>query len=130
MCCVGDIILIKEFKNEDGQVIPIHPFVVVDDQEDKIQGLDFDMVGVLMSSFKNDEHRRRKLSMRQNLEITVEDGVKKDGYLKANQLHYFKKENTNYITVGKVDDDLLEALLELIQTLNRVIVNTRNLVND
>lgn len=36
MCCVGDIILIKEFKNEDGQVIPIHPFVVVDDQEDKI----------------------------------------------------------------------------------------------
>lgn len=57
--------------------MPIHPFVVVDDQEDTIQGLDFDMVGVLMSGFKNDEHRRKKLSMRQNLEITVEDGVKK-----------------------------------------------------
>lgn len=110
--------------------MPIHPFEVVDDQEDTIQGLDFDMVGVLMSGFKNDEHRRKKLSMRQNLEITVEDGVKKDGYLKANQLHYFKKEITDYVTVGKVDDDLLEALLELIQTFNKIIVNTRNLVPD
>lgn len=128
MCCVGDIILIKNFKNEDGKKVSMHPFVIVDDQEDIIKGLDFDMVGVLMSSFKNEEHRLKKLSYKQNIEITVKDGVKKNGYLKANQLHYFQKRNTDYIVLGKVDEKLLCTLINLIQELPYLIINTENLI--
>lgn len=127
MCSVGDIILIKKFTDENGEVVPVHPFVVVDDQEDKIRGLDFDLVCVLMSSFKNRKHKKDKLKLKQNLEITVKDGVKKDGFLKANTLHYFLKKDTDYILVAKVDDDLLDELLDLIQELNSIITNTTNL---
>ena len=72
----------------------------------------------------------KKLSMKQNLEITVEDGVKKDGFIKANQIHYFQKDKLDYIVVGSVTPELFAELMKLIEELfkdEEILVNTSNL---
>lgn len=33
MCKLGDIIVVKEFKNEYGETIPKHSFVVINDEK-------------------------------------------------------------------------------------------------
>lgn len=102
----------------------------MNDSEGKIEGLPFDLTCSVMSSFKNEEHRKKKLSMKQNLEITVEDGVKKDGFIKANQIHYFQKDKLDYIVVGSVTPELFAELMKLIEELfkdEEILVNTSNL---
>ena len=114
MCRVGDIILIRKYIGEDGTRQRNHPFIVLNDSEGKIEGLPFDLTCSVMSSFKNEEHRKKKLSMKQNLEITVEDGVKKD----------------DYIVVGSVTPELFAELMKLIEELfkdEEILVNTSNL---
>lgn len=66
-----------------------------------------------MSSFKSDKHKRLKLKYIENIEIN-----KKDGYIKADQLHYFSKSKTTYYVVGQVDGDVLIRILERIQYLD------------
>lgn len=130
MCRVGDIILIIKYIGEDGTRQRNHPFIVLNDSEGKIEGLPFDLTCSVMSSFKNEKHRKKKLSMKQNLEITVEDGVKKDGFIKANQIHYFQKDKLDYIVVGSVTPELFTELMKLIEELfkdEEILVNTSNL---
>ena len=125
MCRVGDIILIRKYIGEDGTRQRNHPFIVLNDSEGKIEGLPFDLTCSVMSSFKNEEHRKKKL-----LEITVEDGVKKDGFIKANQIHYFQKDKLDYIVVGSVTPELFAELMKLIEELfkdEEILVNTSNL---
>lgn len=93
MCRVGDIILIRKYIGEDGTRQRNHPFIVLNDSEGKIEGLPFDLTCSVMSSFKNEEHRKKKLSMKQNLEITVEDGLRKMALLKLIKFIIFKKIN-------------------------------------
>ena len=50
MCCVGDIILINKYK-DNGTVITKHSFVVVDDDGGSIQGLPYDFMCNVLSSF-------------------------------------------------------------------------------
>lgn len=54
-----------------------------------------------MSSFKNQEHKERKLSYKENLEITSDNIISnnknsKGGYIKADQLFYFDKSKLDY----------------------------------
>ncbi len=44
MCKLGDIIVVDEFKNEVGEVVSKHSFVVIDDNNDCIEGLNYDFV--------------------------------------------------------------------------------------
>lgn len=72
MCKVGDIIVVNNY----------------------------DIICNVMSSFKNEEQRRKKLSYPGNFPITHNDsavinGNEKDGYIKAEQLYYFNKEKLN-----------------------------------
>lgn len=123
MCKIGDIITVSNFVGDGNNQVSNHYFVVVNDKNGEIEGLNFDVVGTVMSSFKSEEHRMKKLQYEENLEIIETDGKinnrdLRDGYIKADQLHYFNKENTNYFVVGQVDGDVLIRLLEKMQYLD------------
>lgn len=123
MCKIGDIIAVPNFVGDGNNLVGTHYFVVVNDNNGKIEGLDFDVVGTVMSSFKSEEHKHRKLKYEENIEIKEQDGKinhkkLKDGYIKADQLHYFNKNNTVYFVVGQVDGDVLIKLLQRMQYLD------------
>jgi len=123
MCKIGDIITVSNFVGDGNNQVGNHYFVVVNDKNGEIEGLNFDVVGTVMSSFKSEEHRAKKLQYEENLEVTETEGKinnrdLRDGYIKADQLHYFNKENTNYFVVGQVDGDVLIKLLEKMQYLD------------
>lgn len=86
MCKLGDIIVVKEFKNEEGISVPKHSFVVINDEEDYVEGLKYDFVSNMMCSFHNEEHKNKKLKYEENLPIKEEyvSGDKinsKEGYI-------------------------------------------------
>jgi len=123
MCKLGDIILVSNFIGDGKNKVKPHYFVVVNDETGSIEGLDFDIVGTVMSSFKNEEHKIKKLKYEENLEVIENNGVisnhnLKDGYIKVDQLHYFKKDITNYFVVGQIDGDVLIKILQMIQYLD------------
>ena len=100
MCQIGDIIVIEKYKHE-GVNIKKHSFVVIDDENGIIQGLPYDFVANVLSSFKDDKQRKRKLSYPGNFPIShndtdtnPDDG--KDGFVKADQLYYFSKDKIDY----------------------------------
>ena len=72
MCKIGDIILIERYKAR-GKTLRRHSFVVIDDQDGKIQGLPYDMICNVFSSFKSEEQKKRKLSYSGNFPIANED---------------------------------------------------------
>lgn len=123
MCKLGDIIVVKEFKNEDGNTIPKHSFVVINDEENYVEGLRYDFVSNMMCSFHNDEHKNKKLRFEENLLIKEEliDGEKinnKGGYIKADQLYYFNKNFIEYKVIAHMESELLDDLVQLILILN------------
>ena len=135
MCKVGDIIVIEEYIGEDGTILPKHSFVVIDDTADKIKGLKYDFVANVMSSFKNDEHKAKKLRFKENLPITSDDIISettngKDGYIKADQLHYFDKSKIKYYVLASINTELLDELIRLIIELeveDKLKQNTKNI---
>ena len=44
---------------------------------------------------------------------------KKDGFIKDDQLYYFEKNKIDYHVFGKINDDLLDNLLQLIFLLDK-----------
>ncbi len=135
MCKVGDIIVVNKYIGDDGKEIKRHSFVVIDDNHSEIGGLDYDFVSCVMSSFKDEEHRKRKLSFEENIEITSDDIISetannKSGYIKADQLFYFDKNKLDYYVFASVEPDLLDELIRIIihlQVKNKLKQNTKNL---
>lgn len=118
MCKIGDIILIKKYKH-NGSSIGKHSFIVIDDRKGVIQGLSYDMVCNVLSSFKNEEQKKRKLKYEGNFPITHDDTITNpdngnDGYVKADQLYYFRKDNIDYQVIGNVLPDVLNLLFDFI----------------
>ncbi|WP_418586622.1 hypothetical protein [Intestinibacter sp.] len=119
MCEVGDIILINSYES-DGQVIGKHSFVVINDEEGQIQGLDYNIICNVMSSFKDEAHKNKKLSFPGNFPVTSSDstvlfGNDKDGYIKAEQFYFFNKEKTSFTVIGKMNPDVFELLIKFIK---------------
>ncbi len=125
MCKLGDIIVIDEYIGEDGKSIQKHSFIVIDDNAGFIEGLEYDFVANVMSSFKNLKHKTKKLKFRENVEISNDDitsDIKinnNSGYIKADQLIYFNKSKISYYVLGKLNDELLDELIKLIVFLNK-----------
>lgn len=93
MCKIGDIILINKYYSENNEELNRHPFVVINDESCRIEGLPFDLVCSVMSSFKSEEQRKKKLSYPGNLEITIDDGVQKKWIYKSKSTSlFFKKQ--------------------------------------
>ena len=92
MCKLGDIIVVKNYIGDDGKKISQHSFVVINDKPDFIEGLNYDFVANVMSSFKSEEQRIKKLRFEENLEVVSNDMIsklpknKKSGFIKADQL--------------------------------------------
>lgn len=134
MCKIGDIIAVPTYVGEDKNQVGTHYFVVVNDKNGEIEGLNFDVVGAVMSSFKSEGHKLKKLKYEENIEIKETDGSinnhdLKNGYIKADQLHYFKKNKTNYFVVGQVDGDVLIEILQRMQYLDTKGKLKQNLEN-
>lgn len=121
MCAAGDIILIDEYKH-GCTILSRHSFVVVSDEAGKIKGASFDIICNVMSSFKSESHKRKKLSYGTNFKYTsdVSDviGNDKEGYIKADQLYYFDKSKIKYRKIGALSADVFDALLDFIESLD------------
>lgn len=123
MCKLGDIIVVKEFKNENGDIVPKHSFVVINDEKDFVEGLKYDFVSNMMCSFHGEEHKNKKLKFEENFGIKEKliSGEKinnKDGYIKADQLYYFNKNLIEYQVIAHMEAELLDELVQLILVLN------------
>jgi len=135
MCKVGDIIVVDKYIGDDGKEVNKHSFIVIDDNHSQIGGLDYDFVSCVMSSFKNEEHRKRKLKFEENIEITSDDIASgktnsKSGFVKADQLFYFDKKKIKYFVLASVDPELLDELIKIIvhlQVKNKLKQNTQNI---
>lgn len=118
MCKTGDIIFIKEFKSQ-GKIISSHSFIVISDDNGEVEGLSYDFACNMLSSFKSEEQKERKLSYPGNYEIKNTDTVTnpdngKDGFVKADQLYLFNKDKIDYVTIGTVMSDVMDSLLKFI----------------
>ena len=121
MCKIGDIIVINSYK-DNGRVISTHSFVVIDDTDGKIEGLPYNFVANVMSSYKTQEQKDWKLNhYPANFPIAIDDRYftndnGKEGYIKADQLYYFRKDNIKYKVIGYIIPEILNLLLEFIET--------------
>ncbi len=135
LCKLGDIIVIDEFKNEVGEKVKKHSFVVINDRGDYIEGLKYDLVCNMLCSFHSDDHKKKKLSYKANFEIaegviTIKNGNSKSGYIKADQLYYFNKRDIKYVLIGQLSSHMLNRLYRLIIVLteqNKVDMIVTNL---
>ena len=123
MCKLGDIIVIKEFRNEFDEKVRKHSFVVINDEKNCIEGLHYDFISNMLCSFHDDEHKSKKMSYRENLLIKEKtiSGDKineKEGFIKADQLYYFDKNEIEYKVIARLDDESLTELVQLILALN------------
>lgn len=124
MCEIGDIILVKKYASH-GTEIGKHSFVVINTDDGEIQGLPYDLVCNVMSSFHSEEHKEKKLRFKGNLQVNKEDvqipnGNNKEGYIKADQFYYFKRAEIDYIVIGSVSIDLYLQLINYINQLDKV----------
>lgn len=119
MCKLGDIIVVNKYIGDDGKEINKHSFIVIDDNPNCIKGLNYNLVTTVISSFKSQEQKKRKLQYKENMEICEfeRNGIKKfskPSYIKADKLFYFDKEKLDYYVFGRISDDLLDELVKLI----------------
>ena len=126
MCKMGDIVLIDSYLDR-GKLMGRHSFVVIDDVNGEIQGLSYDMICNVLSSFKNDKQKQWKLSYPGNFPISNEDTETepdngKSGYVKTDQLYFFNKDKIDYTVIGNIQPDILNLILEFIDTSDFEIV--------
>lgn len=123
MCKIGDIILIynpKCFRKPIGT----HSFVVLDDTQGEIRGLDFDFIGLIMSSMDTEDKHEKLMKYDGNFPITpdeqdIEDGGNgKPACIKADQFYYFNKNNIKYKVIGRLQEEIFNLLIEFIEELN------------
>lgn len=135
MCKFGDVIVVKKYIGDDGEIVNQHSFIVIDDNPGEIKSLRYDLVTNVMSSFKSEAHRKKKMKFAENLEIESEDIISesknlKTGYIKADQLYYFEKKNIDYYVFARIDPELLDELIRLvieISVADKLKINTKNL---
>lgn len=122
MCKVRDIILVKNYK-DNGRPIGRHSFVVISDENGEITGMKYDIICNVLSSFKNEEQKKKKLSYPGNIEIKNTDTITnpdnhKDGYVKTDQLYFFNKNKIDYSVIGTMNEDIFDSILEYIENAN------------
>lgn len=135
MCKLGDIIVVNKYTAENGEEIGRHSFIVIDDNPNYIRGLSYTHVTTVISSFKSQKHKNKKLRFKENLEIFEFENNKvhkffKPSYIKADKLFYFNKDKLDYYILGRISEDLLDELIKLIIELandNKITIVTENL---
>ena len=123
MCKLGDIIKVEKYIGDDGKEVGRHTFVVISEDEDTIEGYNFDFVGSPMSSIKS-EAQRQKVEADERLmiiETNDQNGMPaskyKESFLKSNLLYYFKKEKIQYQLIGSLN---IETYIRLQEQLSKL----------
>lgn len=125
----GDVIVINKYISPDNITMKQHSFIILNNQFGTVTGveigldleLQFDLVTTVMSSIKNEEHKNKiKSYYPKNMIVEFNDtqisyGNNKAGFIKANQLYYFNKNNIEYFKIGKLNEKTLNKLLELVE---------------
>ena len=119
MCKQRDIILIDSYQSH-GCLLSQHSFVVIDDQGGQIRSVPYDLMCLVLSSFKDPTQKARKLRYPGNLPVPVTDvsvpgGNSKEGYIKADQFYYFQKDNINYTVIGSMTEEMFDKLVDSIE---------------
>ena len=120
MCKIGDIILVRNYISQ-GTDLRNHSFIVLSTEKGKIEGLNYDMVCNVMSSFHDESHKRRKLSYPGNIPITSSDSriefghETRDGYVKAEQLYFFDKSKLDFDIIGNVTEEIMKIIKQFIE---------------
>lgn len=119
MCKVGDIILVNEYKHEN-RTLSRHSFVVINDEGGEVEGIPYDLVCNVMSSFKNPQQKARKMQYDGNFPIVSTDVVTNpnnglSGYIKSDQLYLFNKSKLDFSVIGYLKQDILELLFQYIE---------------
>jgi len=96
---------------------------VLSNEAGTIEGLDYDFVCNVLSSFKDEKQKIKKLSYPGNFKITHSDrsvvrGNTKDGFIKAEQLYYFNNQKIDYTVIGKLHMDVFNRLVGFIENLD------------
>ena len=119
MCQVGDIIKIQKYKDR-GQLLNRHSFIVIDDTADSINGVPYDIICNVMSSFKDKQQKQRKLNYPANYPINVDDRIVEhdnmiEGYVKTDQLYYFHKDKMSYEVIGTIKPEIFNKIIKFIE---------------
>lgn len=127
MCRLGDIILIRRYEHH-GVPINNHSFVVIEDSGGQIEGVPFDFIGNVFSSFKSEDQKQKKLSFPGNIEVSHNDtqianSNRKDGFIKAEQFYYFNKSKIDYQVIGTMTPEMFNKLIDFISELQIEIIN-------
>lgn len=119
MCKIGDIIVVDSYKDHN-KILRRHSFIVIDDKDGIVEGLPYHLICNVLSSFKNEEQKKRKLSYPGNFPVANEDTVTNpdnglDGFVKTDQLYYFSKDKISYQVIGNVVPEILELIFDYIE---------------
>lgn len=134
MCRIGDIVLIYRYRDHGSAMMP-HSFVVLDDQNGKIKGLDFDFIGLVMSSFKNEKQKRNKMAYPGNFPVVPEDqdiknNNEKSGYIKGEQFYYFRKDRIKYKVIGCLHVEIFNLLIDFIEELSSKGIQFQQIIDN
>lgn len=117
---MGDIIVVYSYKS-GGIKLPPHSFVILDNNKGHAQGMDYDWICLVMSSFKG--NKAKVMRYKGTFPIVPDDedikggGNSTSGYIKANQFYYFKKDKIKYKHIGKLKPEIFELLVDYINEL-------------
>mgnify|MGYP006964808648 CR=1 FL=1 len=137
MCKSGDIIVVQSYKHNPA-VLHQHPFIIIDDGNGIIKGLDFNLIAVVMSSVKNEAQKQWKLSQYPgNMGININDKnitdtsyENKNGYVKTEQFYYFNKCTIEYRVVGSVTQQFLDELYDFIEGLANKGISIERIIDN
>lgn len=119
MCKIGDIILIDRYE-DNCKVLRRHSFIVIEDKNGTVEGLPYDMICNVLSSFKGEKQKKRKLSYSGNFPVANDDTVTNpdnglNGYVKTDQLYYFNKRKIKYKVIGQINPEILDLIFQFVE---------------
>lgn len=124
MCKVGDIIKIEKYIGDDGKEVGRHSFVVISEDEDVIQGYNFDFVGCPMSSIKSDAQREkvaadeRLMIIKSNDQNGMPASNYEESFIKSNLFYYFQKNKIQYQLLGSLNIETYMKLMKQLEDLD------------
>lgn len=125
MCRIGDTILVQN-ATKNGSPIGKHSFIVYSVKDDEVQGLDFDIVAFIMSSFKSKSQKEWKLSFPGNFPIVPNDSIiidnksnNRHGYVAIDQYFFFNKNKVDYKVIGQIKPEIFNLLVEYIEEMKK-----------
>ena len=81
--------------------------------------MSYDFIANVLSSFKSEQQKKKKLGYPGNFPVDNTDTVTvpdngRSGYLKTDQLYYFRKDKIQYTVIGYIKPEIMNLIIEFI----------------